>query len=438
MTTGHGLMGQAAFRQLRSMIDALLAKKADKSHRHSAFDVEFDPGGASAGQVTPVHLGVTGTGRCVSAFLPADGIRVEYSTDGGSTWVDYGADDANKRALACMRPHSTSYNLGGPSASGAPGDMLRVTYEPSDGRYGLVRSALVWVSQNGAGELLCSVETSTIGAKDAWVERVSSATMGGTSGPNVVDLPPLTFGGYEDQMGNTYGWRFTFSEKAAVTGITPTVISVDLYGDKVWSAANPMMGTGHMCSWDYQGNVTFPTEVAFEKAIAHTAAYEQRTSTATNSLTAQSRFVDTSTGEEVSVGVDSGHHTRGMYDDRLGKWLVYLDSDGSGHLNGNASTADYADSASYASSADVATKANRLSTARKISFTGAATGSATFDGSADITVSLAAQSTAASFLAAHPTGCVYATTKHTNPGTLYGGTWVERPSTGAFLYERTA
>lgn len=44
---------------------------------------------------------------------------------------------------------------------------------------------------------------------------------------------------------------------------------------------------------------------------------------------------------------------------------------------------------------------------------------------------------AAGFLAAHPVGCVYMTTIHTNPGTLYGGTWVERPSTGAFLYERT-
>lgn len=41
------------------------------------------------------------------------------------------------------------------------------------------------------------------------------------------------------------------------------------------------------------------------------------------------------------------------------------------------------------------------------------------------------------FLAAHPVGCVYMTTIHINPGTLYGGTWVERPSVGAFLYERT-
>ena len=82
--------------------------------------------------------------------------------------------------------------------------------------------------------------------------------------------------------------------------------------------------------------------------------------------------------------------------------------------------------------------AAKLATARRITFTGAATGSATFDGSEDVTVNLAASASAASFLAAHPVGCVYMTTIHTNPGTLYGGTWVERPSTGAFLYERTA
>lgn len=83
-----------------------------------------------------------------------------------------------------------------------------------------------------------------------------------------------------------------------------------------------------------------------------------------------------------------------------------------------------------------AVSAAKLKTARKITFTGAATGSATFDGSDDVTVDLAAS--AAGFLQAHPVGCVYMTAIHTNPGTLYGGTWVERPSVGAFLYERTA
>lgn len=51
---------------------------------------------------------------------------------------------------------------------------------------------------------------------------------------------------------------------------------------------------------------------------------------------------------------------------------------------------------------------------------------------------LAPSPSGAGFLEAHPVGCVYMTTIHTNPGKLYGGTWVERPSVGAFLYERTA
>ena len=84
-----------------------------------------------------------------------------------------------------------------------------------------------------------------------------------------------------------------------------------------------------------------------------------------------------------------------------------------------------------------AVSAAKLKTARKVTFTGAATGSATFDGSADVTIDLASAPSAAGFLEAHPVGCVYMTTIHTNPGTLYGGTWVERPSVGAFLYERT-
>ena len=344
-TTYHRRPVSALWSYIKVKADAVYAAK---SHRHSAFDVGYSPRAASTGGIDPVHAGYMGAGRCLSAFLPPSGIKLEYSTDGGATWLDYGTGDAHKRRLASMPNPRNGYRLGGPSASGALGDMLRVTYEPSDGRYGLVRSALVWVSTNGGSNLLCGVETSTLGAKGTWVERVSPVEMNGWSGPNVVDLPQLTFGGFEGQTGNTYGWRFTFSKKADVPGKTPEVCTIDLYGDSVWNAVNEMMRSGHLYSWDDEGN---------------------------------GRFVG---------------------------------------------------------SADSATEAAKLATARRITFTGAATGSATFDGSADVTVNLAASASSASFLAAHPVGCVYMTTVHTNPGTLYGGTWVERPSTGAFLYERTA
>ena len=257
-TNGTAEYGRVTFRTVWNYIKGKAdAVYAAVSHRHSAFDVEFSPSSAYRGGVDPVHAGFMGQGRCLSAFLPPSGIKLEYSNDGGDTWLDYGTGDAHKRKLASMPNQRNGYRLGGPYASGALGDMLRVTYEPSDGRYGLVQSALVWVSTNGGSDLLCGVETSTMGAKGTWVERVAPVEMSGWSGPNVVDLPRLTFGGFEGQTGNTYGWRFTFAKKADVPGKTQEVCTIDLYGTSVWNPVNEMMMTGHLYSWDDEGKGHF-------------------------------------------------------------------------------------------------------------------------------------------------------------------------------------
>ena len=232
-TTYHRRPVSALWSYVKGKADAVYAAK---SHIHSAFDVQFSPRRASTGSVMPVHLGIMGAGRCLSAFLPASGIKVEYSNDGGATWLDYGVGDADRRRLASMRDTRIWYKLGGPDALGAHGDMLRITYEPSDGRYGFVRSALVWASTMGGSDLTCGVETSTVGAKGAWVDRDLRVEMGGWPGPNAVDLPPLTFGGYENQTSNTYGWRFTFGKKEDVPGKVQRVGSIDIYGDSVWNA----------------------------------------------------------------------------------------------------------------------------------------------------------------------------------------------------------
>lgn len=42
------------------------------------------------------------------------------------------------------------------------------------------------------------------------------------------------------------------------------------------------------------------------------------------------------------------------------------------------------------------------------------------------------------FLAAHPVGSIFQTSKSGNPGDTYGGTWVECPSLGPRTWERTA
>ena len=96
---------------------------------------------------------------------------------------------------------------------------------------------------------------------------------------------------------------------------------------------------------------------------------------------------------------------------------------------------------SYAGSSSVggaANSAEKLDTPRTITLTGAVNGSTSFDGSDDITITTTGDSEAASFLAAHPVGCIYESSSSDNPGTLYGGTWKALPSVAGFIWERTA
>ena len=97
-----------------------------------------------------------------------------------------------------------------------------------------------------------------------------------------------------------------------------------------------------------------------------------------------------------------------------------------GDLQGTADAAKTADKATTASSADSAAKADRLKTARKVSISGAVNGSATWDGSDDLSIVVAGDSAAAGFLAAHPVG-TYMETSGADPND-YGGTWERAPS----------
>lgn len=106
-----------------------------------------------------------------------------------------------------------------------------------------------------------------------------------------------------------------------------------------------------------------------------------------------------------------------------------------GDLQGTSDAAKTADKATNASSADSAAKADRLNTARKVSISGAVNGSATWDGSDDLAITVTGDSAAAGFLAAHPVG-FYAETSGADPND-YGGTWERAPSVGPHTWLRT-
>lgn len=79
--------------------------------------------------------------------------------------------------------------------------------------------------------------------------------------------------------------------------------------------------------------------------------------------------------------------------------------------------------------------ANGFDSTRTVAITGAVNGSATWDGSSDLSITVEGDSAAASFLAAHPVG-FYVETSEANPNN-FGGTWTRQPSIGPNTWLRT-
>ena len=82
-----------------------------------------------------------------------------------------------------------------------------------------------------------------------------------------------------------------------------------------------------------------------------------------------------------------------------------------------------------------AATAAKLAKARAVTISGAVNGSATWDGSGDLSIVVAGDSAAAGFLAAHPVG-TYMETSGYDPSD-YGGEWSMVPSIGPYTWLRT-
>ena len=170
-------------------------------------------------------------------------------------------------------------------------------------------------------------------------------------------------------------------------------------------------------------NKVINTALAGKAASSHTHAATQITG-----LTASRALATNSSGQVVASSVSNTE-------------LSYLDGVTSAvqtQLNNKATKSHTHNYAGSSSPGGAATSANKLATARTIKLTGAVNGSAVFDGSKNITITTTGDSEAASFLAAHPIGAIYHTTKSDNPSTVYGGTWQALPSVEGFMWERTA
>ena len=195
--------------------------------------------------------------------MKAADITIEYSTDAGATWTDYGATDTEKRNLF-TETRATNFYLGHATTkeNNNVNNQLRVTITPTD-RYYKSDSVYVWFSTQG-NTCNMSMYVATNESLDTLSAVFENKPISGWSGNNIIYYSPQTIkkstaSGDTTKIGKVV---FLFKMSAISTKYASAIVmDIRMFGDTVWTIPNKMVGTNHLYSWDTDLNSTFQAKV---------------------------------------------------------------------------------------------------------------------------------------------------------------------------------
>lgn len=229
------------------------------SEINSRGEAYLDWGGRNiVGSITPIDAAISNLHSANRfAFAKPAGITIEYSTDGGSTWVDYGASDNAKVSLvSCDGPY---FFIGKKTTGITINDKLRITLNATNmGVYTILRKLLFNINTNGATGSNVIIERAFKGSETTFRD-LGTYTISGWTGWNSIPIDYL-FGGGDTQTGNLAILRLTFG----ITGVSSayssalSVLNIVAIGETYWDYPSTMAKTGHLYSYDSSQNATFP------------------------------------------------------------------------------------------------------------------------------------------------------------------------------------
>lgn len=223
-----------------------------------------------AGDVSPVDAAAcddTNANRL--AFHPADCIDVEYSTDGGKTWLDYDATDVNKTTLVTT---SNYFYIGKKSASKATiNDKLRITITAkANHHYWQCQKLLMWISTSGANGCKVLVETRHI--NETSFSQYGEYNLLGWGGWN--SIPFSAYFSAQTNTGHVHKIRLTFTA-GSVSGDYNSNLSIGklrMIAPTCYLNANGELGlNGRIYSLSADKSVTFPNKVTATSFVGATA-----------------------------------------------------------------------------------------------------------------------------------------------------------------------
>lgn len=221
------------------------------------------------------------------AFGRAKGITVEYSTDAGETWLDYGYSDIQKIGIFAAGQVTT---LGKSTSTTITNDcMLRITIDTKAfGVYTSLNKFAFLASANTTVGAYCTIDASLKATPDVFVTFADEIAFWGGPNWNIINTRGLTT--YGNSPSFQYGLiRFTFG----CTSVTPedggiSVQQILGFGGVGWETPSNMAKHEHLYDYNNLQEATFPASVTALNFIGKVNGY-----TISASVPANAKFTDT-------------------------------------------------------------------------------------------------------------------------------------------------
>lgn len=212
------------------------------------------------------------------------GVTIEYTRDKGATWTDYGSSDATKVMLLSYIGWDARLGKTGPGDEKNTNIGLRITLDGEKmGIYTEVKKLLINFNTNGATGCTVKFEYAAYTAPDTWRHLRTSNIIGWSgwnSYPIGLKLGSTSYGGKLRMTFFIAGLDDTYKSNA-------TVFNVIILGPNAWSMPSTLAKTGHLYSYDWQGNATFPNGLTAKTLNGHTL---------NSDVPAGAKFTDTTYG----------------------------------------------------------------------------------------------------------------------------------------------
>ena len=217
----------------------------------------------------------------VMAFPKPEGISVEYSRDGGVTWLDYGATNKHKVDLFTISTYLYCGKSNPDGLTGTVGYQLRITITPTACTLdAILMKIIAQIRTNGADNCWCTFK----GLKSKHVVDgneddtyydiiVNKAKIEGWPGYNVLNFNPIVTASYNvtqpQYNNNYYRLRLIFGYDKIYDNIHVglSILSLRFFSRNPYVLPSNLAKTNHLYSYDWKQNALFPAKVESKEII---------------------------------------------------------------------------------------------------------------------------------------------------------------------------